>query len=961
MRSRRWRSLAAGLLALLASPAAALQGDLPSEPMLRIDAPGHIASITDIAMDAGERFAVTASQDKTVRVWSLPDGKLQRTIRLPSGNGKEGKVYSVALSPDDATIAAGGLGSPGVNNIYLFDRASGALKQRLPSLPDTIVHLAFSPDGIRLAAALMGANGIRVFDAGAGYRPLASDSDYGESTYWVDFDRDGRLVSASFDGFVRLYAPDHYDKPAVSKVKVKGVGRPHSVVFSPDGRHIALGDFDSATVAILRDRDLTPEFFPAVSGFDDSQLSLAWSKDGKRLFAGGYNPSKPARLARRWDTAVSGAFVDISGATSSAVRFIPLNGQQMLFADAAGFGLIDGAGKANRLQNLGRIEPRGSALRIGADASTVEFQDDKSTRVFRFALAHRAVGVDPSPNPEIAGAIQESNSIKLTDWKGSTSPKLNGADLTLEKDEWSESVALVPGTDYFALGTNWSLRLFDSRGKPIWSRDAPEVVWGVNVSADGKMIVAAYGDGTIRWHRVSDGRELLALFIHPDGQRWIAWTPQGYYDASAGADDLIGWQVNHGYDQAPDFFPVSQFRQRFNGRDVISRMLDTMDVDKALADADKAAGAPVAKSAPLTASLLTPVVEIKDPAAVSEQTSRELSLAYVARMTTSDPIEKIEALVDGVPVPAEDHELLTQGDKRVGNLRLTVPLHDAKISVIAYNKNGASQPASVQVLWRGPGREDKVTLYVLAIGVTHYKASGLPEVHFPAKDAHDFVALAKAEEGGLYGKVVLYPNHASLEDADATRDNILDGLDWIQHAVANSNDVAMVFLSGHGLNTPDQHYRFLPYNYDPAHIERTTITDTELQEYITKIGGKTLFFFDTCFSGNVVAARDADSKPNVDKFANELRAAKNGVVVFASSTGDEVSLEPAGLNNGAFTKAVVDGMHGAAARPGNKVISISDLTSYVYHTVHDLTGGNQPPMTAMPKTVEDYWIASVIQ
>ena len=99
----------------------------------------------------------------------------------------------------------------------------------------------------------------------------------------------------------------------------------------------------------------------------------------------------------------------------------------------------------------------------------------------------------------------------------------------------------------------------------------------------------------------------------------------------------------------------------------------------------------------------------------------------------------------------------------------------------------------------------------------------------------------------------------------------------------------------------------------------------------------------------------------MDKFANELRTAKNGVVVFASSTGDEISLEPPGLSNGAFTKAVVDGMHGAAARSGSKVISISDLESYVYHTVHDLTGGNQRPVTAKPKTVEDYWIASVIQ
>ena len=83
------------------------------------------------------------------------------------------------------------------------------------------------------------------------------------------------------------------------------------------------------------------------------------------------------------------------------------------------------------------------------------------------------------------------------------------------------------------------MRLFNSQGQAnLVAADAPDTVWGVNASADGKLVVAAYGDGTIRWHRVSDGEELLTLFMHPDGQRWIAWTPQGYYDASAGADDL---------------------------------------------------------------------------------------------------------------------------------------------------------------------------------------------------------------------------------------------------------------------------------------------------------------------------------------------------------------------------------------------------------------------------------------
>ena len=262
----------AALALLTAAPARAQPDGLPTEPMLRINAPSHIAKISRIATDAAERFAVTASDDKTVRVWSLPDGTLQRVIWVPRGEGNLGKAYAVALSPDGGTIAVGGRTSPGADeNVYLFDRASGALVRRLPGLSDVVLHLAFSPDGRRLAAALGGAKGIRVFDVADGYRPLPSDGDYGGASYWVDFDRTGRLVSASLDGFVRLYAADRYDRPAVPKVRVPGIGRPWSVAFSPDDRRVAVGDYDSATVAVLRDRDLRPETFPTVTGQQDHE------------------------------------------------------------------------------------------------------------------------------------------------------------------------------------------------------------------------------------------------------------------------------------------------------------------------------------------------------------------------------------------------------------------------------------------------------------------------------------------------------------------------------------------------------------------------------------------------------------------------------------------------------------------------------------------------------------------
>src|SRR5262245_15285644 len=95
------RSLAllpALLFAVVASPAAMAQ--LSEQPMLVVDPGKHTAPIRDVGLDAAGRLAVTSSWDKTVRVWSLTDGKLLHTIRMPAGPGDIGKIYAVAMSPD---------------------------------------------------------------------------------------------------------------------------------------------------------------------------------------------------------------------------------------------------------------------------------------------------------------------------------------------------------------------------------------------------------------------------------------------------------------------------------------------------------------------------------------------------------------------------------------------------------------------------------------------------------------------------------------------------------------------------------------------------------------------------------------------------------------------------------------------------------------------------------------------
>ena len=76
----------------------------PSDPILRLETGMHTATVTRIDVDRAQRFLVSGSYDKTVRIWDLESGRLYRTLRVPLGEGNLGKVSAVAISPDGATV-----------------------------------------------------------------------------------------------------------------------------------------------------------------------------------------------------------------------------------------------------------------------------------------------------------------------------------------------------------------------------------------------------------------------------------------------------------------------------------------------------------------------------------------------------------------------------------------------------------------------------------------------------------------------------------------------------------------------------------------------------------------------------------------------------------------------------------------------------------------------------------------
>jgi hypothetical protein len=209
-------------------------------PFLRIETGMHTGVIWRVGVDAACALLATGSEDKTVRLWSLPDGKLKRVIRLPIGDRDIGKIYALALSPDGRRLAAGGRntsrGQDGQHYLSLVDTSSGAVR-RLGSYSGAIHRLAFDARGGRLAVGLGGKSGLRVLDSATGAELLA-DSDYGDSVYGLAFAPDGGLIASSDDGELRRYGPDL--KLTVKRTAPDGK-QPFDVAVDPSGRRVAVG------------------------------------------------------------------------------------------------------------------------------------------------------------------------------------------------------------------------------------------------------------------------------------------------------------------------------------------------------------------------------------------------------------------------------------------------------------------------------------------------------------------------------------------------------------------------------------------------------------------------------------------------------------------------------------------------------------------------------------------------
>ncbi|MGI9412761.1 MAG: caspase family protein, partial [Hyphomicrobiales bacterium] len=464
----------------------------------------------------------------------------------------------------------------------------------------------------------------------------------------------------------------------------------------------------------------------------------------------------------------------------------------------------------------------------------------------------------------------------------------------------------------------------------------------------------AYGDGTIRWYRTSDGTELLALFVRADDKRWVAWTPKGYYAASPGGEALIGWHVNRDWENAPDFFSADRFRDRFYRPDIVQQVLTTADEEQAVDRANTAANR--RRDERTIKQQLPPVITIESPGEGSEFSDGRVTLTYKVRSPSGLPVKAVDVLIDGRPLEARGLVRVEDiAEDRPQSLTVTLPKRNVEVALIARTAQTTSEPARVQLHWGGGVAEDslKPKLYAVLIGVSDYTDENL-RLNFAAKDARDFAKALKRQEGGLYSKVEI----RILDDKKATRGDILDALDWLEGEVT-SRDVGILFLAGHGVTDSKQRFYYLPVDADPKKLRRTGLSQSDIQDVMGALAGKALMFLDACHSAAGLKTQGRRGPADITGVINELSSAENGVVMFASSTGREVSLEDTRWQNGAFTKALLEGFAGKADLIKDGAISLKELDAWLAERVKELTDRQQHPVGYWPQTIPNYPVAVV--
>ncbi len=501
---------------------------------------GHSEGITSAAFAPDGRAIISASSDRTLKLWAVADGRELRTF-------KGDKPFSaVAFSPVGSTFVSGGLD----NALKFWDAASGQELRALAAHDKSINAVAYSPDG-RTVVSASDDKTLKLWDAESGTE-LRTFIGHEQGVLAVAFSPDGKtVVSGSYDKTVKFW-----DTPTGNLLRTLTghTFQVTTVAYSQDGRTIVSGSYDQTLslwdaasgreLHILRGRKIgNPDLWPGIT-------CAAFSPDSRTVVSGGMD-----KVLRSWDVASGQELRTITrdnGDQIRAVAFSP-DGNLILSGDDNAVLKLWDAANGSELRALARhsaqvlclaFSPDGRLIASGALDNSLKLWEAASGRELRTLQGPGELWVNAvsfSPDGRILVSAHHDKTLKL--WDPATGRKLR---TLVGHSQGVLAVAFSPdGRTIVSAGENEMLKLWDvASGREL--RTLKSSATAVAFSPDGHTIVSGYGDTLKLWDAMS-GSELRTLTGHKFSVNAVTFSPEGRIIVSGSDDNTLKlWDAANG-------------------------------------------------------------------------------------------------------------------------------------------------------------------------------------------------------------------------------------------------------------------------------------------------------------------------------------------------------------------------------------------------------------------------------
>ncbi|WP_437839851.1 AAA family ATPase [Sorangium sp. So ce1153] len=502
-----------------------------SEALLRI-LEGHANSVQGVAVTSDGRFAVSASTDKTLKVWDLATGQLLRTLEAHTE-----PVNAVAVTLDGRFAVSASTDK----TLKVWDLATGQPLRTLQGHADSVEGVAVTSDG-RFAVSASTDKTLKVWDLATG-QLLRTLQGHTREVMAVAVTSDGRLaVSASWDETLKVW---DLATGLLLRTLEGHTSHVDGVAVTSDGRLAVsastdktLKVWDLATGQLLRTLQGHTSFVQGVAVTSDGRLAVSASWD---------------ETLKVWDLA-TGQLLRTFEEHTGLVNAVAVTSDGRFAVSASGDGALKvwDLATAQPLRTLEGHADSVEGVAVTSDGHlAVSASQDQTLKMWNIATGQllRTLEGHASPVTAVAVtsdgrfAVSASGDGALKVWNLMTGLLLR----TLEGHAWPvTSVAVTPdGRLAVSAAGDQTLKVWDlATGLLLHTLEGHSTV---AVTPDGRFAVSAAGDRTLKVWDLAAGQVLRTLEGHTQAVYHVAITSNGRFAVSASRDQTLNvWDLATG-------------------------------------------------------------------------------------------------------------------------------------------------------------------------------------------------------------------------------------------------------------------------------------------------------------------------------------------------------------------------------------------------------------------------------